>query len=93
MVKQFAKLIEFVLIFDERKMENPALQNDFSYFRRTLQRTKHSRVSVNPSDFSNNDKVPFKNYTGTLVLKTHGNKIFKQDFGKRFYPYVCLTYT
>ena len=75
MVKQFAKLIEFVLIFDERKMENPALQNDFSYFRRTLQRTKQiSRISVNPSDSSNNDKVPFKNYTGTLVIKTRGNE-------------------
>ena len=34
-VKQFAKLIEFVLIFDERKMEKHALQNDISYYRRT----------------------------------------------------------
>jgi len=33
LVKQFAKILEFVLKFDENKMMNPALQNDFSYYR------------------------------------------------------------
>jgi hypothetical protein len=33
LVKQFAKVLEFVLKFDEYKMMNPALQNDFSYYR------------------------------------------------------------
>ena len=33
LVKQFAKILEFVLKFDEYKMMNPALQNDFSYYR------------------------------------------------------------
>ncbi len=33
LVKQFAKMLEFVLKFDEYKMMNPALQNDFSYYR------------------------------------------------------------
>ena len=49
-VKQFAKLLEFVLIFDECKMETPALQNDFSYYRRTSQRMRNANrlSSVNP---------------------------------------------
>ena len=49
-VKQFAKLLEFVLIFDECKMETPALQNDFSYYRRTSQRMRNAnRLStINP---------------------------------------------
>merc|ERR1711936_1139500 len=49
-VKQFAKMLEFVLIFDECKMETPALQNDFSYYRRTSQRMRNANrlSSVNP---------------------------------------------
>ena len=32
-----AKVLEFVLKFDECKMTTPAVQNDFSYYRRTVQ--------------------------------------------------------
>lgn len=42
-VKEFAKLLDFVLKFDEAKMMNPALQNDFSYYRRTTQRLRNSQ--------------------------------------------------
>lgn len=38
--KQFAEILDFVLRFDELKMTNPAIQNDFSYYRRTLSRRK-----------------------------------------------------
>ncbi|KAK3089950.1 hypothetical protein FSP39_007916 [Pinctada imbricata] len=38
--KQFADILDFVLRFDDRKMTNPAIQNDFSYYRRTLSRMK-----------------------------------------------------
>lgn len=38
--KQFAEILDFVLKFDELKMTNPAIQNDFSYYRRTLSRRK-----------------------------------------------------
>lgn len=38
--KQFAEILHFVLKFDELKMSNPAIQNDFSYYRRTLSRVK-----------------------------------------------------
>lgn len=45
-VKQFAKILEFVLKFDECKMTTPAIQNDFSYYRRTIQRSRNN--SKNP---------------------------------------------
>lgn len=38
--KQMADVIHFVLKFDDLKMTNPAIQNDFSYYRRTLSRMK-----------------------------------------------------
>ncbi|XP_064604138.1 LOW QUALITY PROTEIN: CYFIP-related Rac1 interactor B-like [Liolophura sinensis] len=36
--KQFAEILDFVLKFDDWKMTNPAIQNEFSYYRRTLSR-------------------------------------------------------
>ncbi len=42
LVKQFAKILDFVLKFDEAKMTTPAVQNDFSYYRRTIQRNRSS---------------------------------------------------
>nr|XP_022314788.1 protein FAM49B-like isoform X1 [Crassostrea virginica]XP_022314790.1 protein FAM49B-like isoform X1 [Crassostrea virginica]XP_022314909.1 protein FAM49B-like isoform X1 [Crassostrea virginica]XP_022314911.1 protein FAM49B-like isoform X1 [Crassostrea virginica] len=38
--KQFAQILDFVLRFDDTKMINPSIQNDFSYYRRTLSRMK-----------------------------------------------------
>ncbi|XP_059155205.1 CYFIP-related Rac1 interactor B-like [Physella acuta] len=38
--KQFAEILDFVLKFDDIKMTTPAMQNDFSYYRRTLNRRK-----------------------------------------------------
>lgn len=40
LVKQFAEILEFVLKFDDLKMTNPAIQNDFSYYRRTMSRLR-----------------------------------------------------
>lgn len=42
-VKQFAEILEFVLKFDEYKMKTPAIQNDFSYYRRTVNRMRMCR--------------------------------------------------
>ena len=39
-VKQFAEILDFVLKFDDLKMSNPSIQNDFSYYRRTLNRRR-----------------------------------------------------
>jgi len=38
--KQLAQVFDFVIRFDDMKMVNPAIQNDFSYYRRTLNRMK-----------------------------------------------------
>jgi len=43
LAKQFADVFDFVLRFDDLKMLNPAIQNDFSYYRRTLNRMKLSK--------------------------------------------------
>lgn len=38
--KQFAEILHFTLQFDDLKMTNPNIQNDFSYYRRTLSRKR-----------------------------------------------------
>ncbi|XP_033123717.1 protein FAM49B-like [Anneissia japonica] len=40
LAKQFAEILHYTLTFDDLKMTNPAIQNDFSYYRRTLNRKK-----------------------------------------------------
>jgi hypothetical protein len=42
LAKQLAEIFDFVFHFDEAKMVNPAIQNDFSYYRRVLSRMKNS---------------------------------------------------
>jgi len=46
LAKQLADVFDFVLRFDDAKMVNPAIQNDFSYYRRTLNRMKLSKKDV-----------------------------------------------
>jgi len=47
LAKQLADVFDFVLRFDDAKMVNPAIQNDFSYYRRTLNRLKISKKDTN----------------------------------------------
>jgi len=47
LAKQLADMFDFVLRFDDTKMVNPAIQNDFSYYRRTLNRMKLSKKDAN----------------------------------------------
>jgi len=49
LAKQLADVFDFVLRFDDAKMVNPAIQNDFSYYRRTLNRMKLSKKDLNIS--------------------------------------------
>jgi len=63
-VKQLAKVLEFVLKFDECKMGTPAVQNDFSYYRRSVQRSRGSataRVLVSRSVSEDNDAAEAAN--------------------------------
>ncbi|KAI8058971.1 uncharacterized protein B0P05DRAFT_277397 [Gilbertella persicaria] len=52
LARLFAELLDFVFEFDRLKMQSPTLQNDFSYYRRMLQR---GRYSDNTSDQSISD--------------------------------------
>mmetsp|Transcript_26910 Transcript_26910/g.65425 ORF Transcript_26910/g.65425 Transcript_26910/m.65425 type:complete len:319 (+) Transcript_26910:135-1091(+) len=47
LAKQLADVLDFVLRFDDAKMVNPAIQNDFSYYRRTLNRMKINKKDGN----------------------------------------------
>ncbi|KAI8144311.1 hypothetical protein BJV82DRAFT_609055 [Fennellomyces sp. T-0311] len=42
LTKLFADILDFVFEFDHLKMRSPTLQNDFSYYRRMLQRGRYS---------------------------------------------------
>lgn len=46
LAKQLADVFDFVLRFDDAKMVNPAIQNDFSYYRRTLNRMKIAKKDM-----------------------------------------------
>lgn len=47
LAKQLAHVFNFVLRFDEMKIVNPSIQNDFSYYRRTLNRMKMTKKDLN----------------------------------------------
>ncbi|KAG2204962.1 hypothetical protein INT47_002586 [Mucor saturninus] len=62
LTKLFADILDFVFEFDYLKIRNPTIQNDFSFYRRTLQRgtqqvkkEKESdlRVAINQDDLAN----------------------------------------
>jgi len=48
LAKEFAEILHFTLRFDELKMRNPAIQNDFSYYRRTISRNRINNMHVSP---------------------------------------------
>lgn len=62
LVKQFAEILDFVLKFDDMKMTNPAIQNDFSYYRRTVSRLRLAN-QVKPSFLS----LKIKSYQRKLL--------------------------
>ena len=66
LVKQFAKLLDFVLRFDECKMTTPAVQNDFSYYRRTVSRNKSLFQPIVPLDVGNSMSLFFAHATPML---------------------------
>eukprot|EP01130_Rhizamoeba_saxonica_P005727 TRINITY_DN2275_c0_g2_i1.p1 TRINITY_DN2275_c0_g2~~TRINITY_DN2275_c0_g2_i1.p1 ORF type:complete len:298 (-),score=78.25 TRINITY_DN2275_c0_g2_i1:84-977(-) len=45
-LRKISEIFSFVFHFDSMKMVNPSIQNDFSYYRRTLNRKKRKRVTV-----------------------------------------------
>ncbi|ORX48913.1 DUF1394-domain-containing protein [Piromyces finnis] len=54
--KKLADLLSFVLQFDDLKMTNPSIQNDFSYYRRLLSRIKNN-YKINKQNIPVNDEL------------------------------------
>uniref|UniRef100_A0A8C9U5E7 Family with sequence similarity 49 member A n=1 Tax=Scleropages formosus TaxID=113540 RepID=A0A8C9U5E7_SCLFO len=55
LAKQFAEILHFTLRFDELKMRNPAIQNDFSYYRRTISRNRINNMNMDIENEVNNE--------------------------------------
>ncbi|CEP13975.1 hypothetical protein [Parasitella parasitica] len=70
LAKLFAELLDFVFEFDNLKMHCPTLQNDFSYYRRMLQRGRHS--SQNGRD---DDKNPVSDLRRDMIEDDQANRI------------------
>lgn len=57
LAKQCAELLSFVTKFDDLKMNNPNIQNDFSYYRRTLSRMKMKDPNADETAVVNNEQA------------------------------------
>lgn len=84
--KQFAEILHFTLTFDDCKMNNPAIQNDFSYYRRTLNRRKMedsggAAVGVDlPDDVANRMSLFYANPTPMLnTLSGATSKLLQEN--------------
>lgn len=87
--KQFAEILHFTLSFDDLKMTNPAIQNDFSYYRRTLNRrrmegdneTASSADGIElPDDIANRMSLFYANPTPMLhTLSGAAEKLLQEN--------------
>ncbi|XP_026544494.1 protein FAM49B-like [Notechis scutatus] len=87
LAKQFAEILHFTLRFDELKMTNPAIQNDFSYYRRTLSRMRINNVPAEGENEVNNElanRMSLFYAEATPMLKT------LSDATTKFVSEVCM---
>lgn len=72
LAQQFAHILHFTLRFDELKMTTPAIQNDFSYYRRTISRMKINKLSGESSEVNNElaNRMSLFYASSTPMLKT-----------------------
>jgi hypothetical protein len=71
LTKQIAQIFDFVFHFDEKKMVTPAIQNDFSYYRRVLgrMRDKNTKLKVD-EELGNKMSFFFAYPTPMMKVKT-----------------------
>lgn len=81
LVKQLAEILEFVLKFDEYKMKTPAIQNDFSYYRRTVsrQRLEFSEKQLISTELANRMSLFYAHATPMLKVLSEATSKFVQD--------------
>ncbi|XP_057268539.1 CYFIP-related Rac1 interactor A-like isoform X1 [Pezoporus wallicus] len=80
LAKQFAEILHFTLSFDELKMTNPAIQNDFSYYRRTISRNRINNLQLEAESEVNNEmanRMSLFYAEATPMLKTLSNATTK----------------
>jgi len=70
LAKLLCDLFNFILIFDDRKMVNPHIQNDFSYFRRSMPKLKSSNRCKVPEDVANKMSLFFAYPTPMMYMFT-----------------------
>ncbi|UYV77888.1 FAM49B [Cordylochernes scorpioides] len=81
LVKQFAEILDFVLRFDDLKMTNPAIQNDFSYYRRTVSRLRLANQDPLeeeelPSELANRMSLFYAHATPMLRVLSEATSLF-----------------
>ncbi|XP_063406047.1 CYFIP-related Rac1 interactor B-like [Mytilus trossulus] len=79
--RQFADILDFVLRFDDLKMTNPSIQNDFSYYRRTLSRMKlaneeHIVENIVSNEMANRIALFYANSTPMLKVLSEATTKF-----------------
>jgi len=90
LVKQLAEILEFVLKFDEHKMKTPAIQNDFSYYRRTLTRASLVRQDnaekdlIVGNELANRMSLFYAHATPMLRVLSHATITFLIDVSAIF---------
>ncbi|XP_061586933.1 CYFIP-related Rac1 interactor B-like [Cololabis saira] len=80
LARQFAHILHFTLRFDELKMTNPAIQNDFSYYRRTISRMRINNLSSGSGSEVNNEmanRMSLFYASATPMLKTLSDAMSK----------------
>ncbi|XP_068196426.1 CYFIP-related Rac1 interactor B [Antennarius striatus] len=73
LARQFAHILHFTLRFDELKMTTPAIQNDFSYYRRTISRLRINNPTADAGCEVNNElanRMSLFYASATPMLKT-----------------------
>ncbi|KAI8991081.1 hypothetical protein BDF20DRAFT_842543 [Mycotypha africana] len=78
LAKLFAELLDFVFEFDHLKMRSPTLQNDFSYYRRMLQRGRYSSSSNNnnhPTNSSSSHSNAMSDLRSAMIEDDQANRI------------------
>lgn len=89
LVKQLAEILEFVLKFDEHKMKTPAIQNDFSYYRRTLTRASLTHQGSTEKDLvvgnelANRMSLFYAHATPMLRVLSHATITFLMMVSKK----------
>lgn len=89
LTKLLAQILDFAFEFDYLKMKTPSIQNDFSYYRRTLSRGKHAnetdlRTAMIEDELANKISLFYAYPTPMLKTVTDVASTFveKNNFGK-----------